>query len=124
MRTAYAMACAVIHARTVPTFQAVTRSDNFTGLGNVPAFTLRQRVGALNGNGAGWSGRLGLCTSCDSRINALSGSASKIELWMIAFDAGMLDAIGVLGAVGLRDISGYLLSEGSTINFALSLISG
>ena len=30
---------------------------------------------------------------------------------MVAFAAGMQDAIGVLGVVGLCDISGYLLSE-------------
>jgi len=58
--TCYAIACAAIQARTVPTFQAVTRSDNLHGLGNVPAFTLRHSVGAENGNGAGVSGRLGL----------------------------------------------------------------
>ena len=79
VRTAYAMACAVIHARTVPTFQAVTRSDNFTGLGNVPAFTLRHKVGALNGRGAGVSGLFGLWTNCASRIYALSGSESKTD---------------------------------------------
>ena len=75
----YAATCAVIHARTVPTFQAVTRSDSLIGLGNVPAFTMRQSVGAEKGRGAGVSGRLGLCTSCDSRMNALSGSASKTD---------------------------------------------
>ncbi len=89
------MACAVIQARTVPTFQAVTRSDNLMGAGNVPAFTLRHKVGAEKGRGAGVSGLLGLCTSWDSRMNALSGSASKTE-WLIGvFAAGMLDAIGV-----------------------------
>ena len=31
---------------------------------------------------------------------------------MVAFCAGMLDAIGLLGLAGLFDISGYLLSEG------------
>ena len=30
---------------------------------------------------------------------------------MVAFCAGMLDAIGVLGLVGLLDIKGYLLKE-------------
>jgi hypothetical protein len=73
------MACAVIHARTSLTFQQVTLSDNLMGLGNVPADTLRHNVGALNGNGAGCSGLLGLRTSCDSRMNALSGNASKTE---------------------------------------------
>jgi hypothetical protein len=92
--TSYAMACAVIHARTMPTFQAVTRSDNLIGLGNVPAATLRQSVGALNGKGAGLSGRFGLRTSCDSRTNALSGSASNIDAWMVCFCAGVPGAIG------------------------------
>ena len=54
-------------------FHAVTRADSLTGLGKEPAFTLRQRVGALKGSGAGVPGRLGLCTNCDSRMNALSG---------------------------------------------------
>ena len=53
------------------------RSDSLTGLGNVPAFTLRQSVGAENGSGAGRPGRLGLCTKCDSRMNALSGNSSN-----------------------------------------------
>jgi hypothetical protein len=109
------MACAVIHARTVPTFQAVTRSESLIGLGNVPAFTLRHSVGALNGRGAGVSGLLGLCTSCDSRINALSGSASKTEWLIDVLAVGMLDEIGALGVVGLLDILGYLMSEGPIV---------
>jgi hypothetical protein len=79
MASPYAMACAVIQARTSLTFQHVTLSDSLIGLGNVPAATLRHNVGALNGSGAGCSGRFGLCTSCDSRMNALSGSASKTD---------------------------------------------
>ena len=31
---------------------------------------------------------------------------------MVAFAAGMLDANGVLGRVGLLDMAGYLLKEG------------
>ena len=49
-------------------------------------------------------------------MNALSGSASKTDGWMVAFCAGMLDAIGVLGLVGLLDITGYLLKEGPMIS--------
>ena len=60
-----------------PTFHAVTRSDNLTGFGNVPPFTLRHSVGALKGSGAGLSGRLELWTNCDSRMKALSGNSSK-----------------------------------------------
>ena len=81
------------------------------GLGNVPAFTFRHKVGALNGKGAGVSGRWGLCTSWDSRINALSDRASNIEGFMGAFCAGMLDAIGALARAGLGDISVLLLSQ-------------
>ena len=73
------MACAVIHARTSLTFQHVKRSDNLMGLGKVPAATLRHKVGALNGSGAGCAGRLGLSTRCASRTNALSGSASNTD---------------------------------------------
>ena len=53
---------AAIHARTVPTFQAVTLSDSLCGRGKVPFFTLRHKVGAENGNGAGVV-VFGLCTS-------------------------------------------------------------
>ncbi len=106
-----ALVCAAIQARTAPTCQAVTRSDNLMGLGNVPAFTLRHSVGALKGRGAGVSGRDGLWTSWDSRMNALSDSASNIEGLMGAFCAGMLDAIGVLAGAGLGDISVLLLSQ-------------
>jgi hypothetical protein len=81
------------------------------GLGKVPAFTLRHKVGALKGRGAGVSGRDGLWTSWDSRMNALSDSASNIEGLMGAFCAGMLDAIGVLAGAGLGDISVLLLSQ-------------
>jgi hypothetical protein len=80
MATPYAAACAVIHALTSLTFQQVTLSDNLIGLGNVPAATLRHNVGALNGSGATTlSAFFGLRTSCDSRTNALSGSASKTD---------------------------------------------
>ena len=37
---------------------------------------------------------------------------------MVAFCAGMLDAIGVLGLVGLLDIAGYLLKEGSNVELS------
>lgn len=49
------------------------------GLGNVPAFTLRQSVGAEKGRGAGALGRFGFCTIVDTRMYALSASASNIE---------------------------------------------
>ena len=57
------MASAVIHARTVQTLQAITRSESFTGLGKVPALTLRHNVGAEKNHGAGFYGLLGLRTS-------------------------------------------------------------
>ena len=75
----HAETCAVIQARTSPTVKAVTRSESLMGLGNVPAFTLRHSVGAEKGRGSGVSGRLGLCTSCASRMKALSGRASKTD---------------------------------------------
>ena len=37
---------------------------------------------------------------------------------MVAFCAGMLDAIGVLGLVGLLDIGGHLLKEGSNVELS------
>jgi len=40
---------------------------------------------------------------------------------MVAFCAGKLDAIGVLGLVGLFDIGGYLLKEGSNVELSSSL---
>jgi hypothetical protein len=109
MAALYTVVCAVIQARTSPTRQAVTRSDNLCGAGNVPAFTLRHKVGAEKGRGAGVSGRLGLCTIFDSRMNALSGRASKTEVWMVALAAGMLDATGVLMGVILGDTVGNSL---------------
>jgi hypothetical protein len=90
------VACAANQARIEPTFQAVTRSDNFTGFGKLPFFTLRQSVGAENGSGAGLSGCLGLWTSCASRMNAPSGSASNDGIVGDEDCAGMHDAIGVL----------------------------
>ena len=53
---------------------------------------MRHSVGAENGNGAGCFGRFGLWTNCASRINALSGSASKMDGVMVGFCAGMLVA--------------------------------
>ena len=64
---------------TSETLHAVTLVESFTGLGKVPAATLRHNVAALNGRGAAYWGRLGSSTSCDSRINALSGSSSNID---------------------------------------------
>ncbi len=118
----YAAACAVIHSRTCETFQAVTLADNLQGAGNLPAFTMRQSVGAENGNGAtALSGFFGLRTSCDSRSHALSGSASNTDCVAVLVVATGASAVGLVGAlltvvVGLRfsvmvgDISGYLLS--------------
>jgi len=105
MATLYAVACAAIQARTVPTFQAVTRSDNLMGLGNVPFFTLRHSVGAENGKGAGLLGCLGLWTRCASRMYALSGRVSNDGIVGVVDCAGMLAAIGVLGLAGFSDIS-------------------
>ena len=87
-----------------PTFQAVTRSDNLTGLGNVPAFTLRHSVGAENGKGAGLSGCLGLWTSCVSRMNALSGRVSNDGIVGAGVCAGMAAASGVLADLGFTGI--------------------
>lgn len=115
MAIPYTAACAAIQARTAPTLNAVTRSDSFIGLGNVPAFTLRQSVGAEKGSGAGESGRFGLCTSCDSRMKALSGRASKTEWIIDALAAGMLNAIGVIGDVGLFGTVWNSLEEAPTI---------
>lgn len=76
-RGPHAASWAISQALTEPTFQAVTRSDSLIGFGKVPAFTLRHKVGALNGSGAVLVGRLALWTSCASRTYALSGSASN-----------------------------------------------
>ena len=40
---------------------------------------------------------------------------------MFAFCAGMLEAMGVLGLVGLLDITGYLLKEGSNVQLSRTL---
>jgi hypothetical protein len=64
-----------------PTRHAVTRFESFTGFGNVPSFTFLHSVGAEKGSGAGLSGHLGLCTNCDSRMKALSGSLSNEGIW-------------------------------------------
>lgn len=85
------------------------------GLGKVPAFTLRHSVGAEKGKGAGVSGLLGLCTSCASRMKALSGRASKTDWWMVVFCAGMLAAIGGLRPVGWGDIACLAVKEGSNV---------
>jgi len=59
-RGPHAASWAISQALTEPTFQAVTRSDSLIGFGKVPAFTLRHKVGALNGSGAVLVGRLTL----------------------------------------------------------------
>lgn len=51
-----AAACAAAQARTSATRHAVTRSDNLTGNGNVPALTLRHSVAALMGTWLSKSG--------------------------------------------------------------------
>ena len=43
---------------------------------------------------------------------------------MVAFCAGMLDAIGVLGLVGLLDIGKYLLKEGSNVELSSAVFRG
>ena len=97
--------CALIHSRTAPTFHAVTLTDNLNGLGKVPAATMRQSVGAENGNGAGVVGRLGLWTSCASRMNAPSGIKSNdgITAGDLGCCAGMGAAIADLTALGRID---------------------
>lgn len=77
----------------------------------MPAFTLRHKVGPEKGRGTGVSGRLGLCTSCDSRMNALSGRASKTEVWMGALAAGITGATDFLMGVILGDTVGNSLKE-------------
>lgn len=94
-----------IQARTAPTFQAVTLTESLMGFGKVPSFTLRQRVGALKGKGAGVLGRLGLWTSWDSRMNALSGKTSNTEGLRDIFSGKRLDALAGLDAMGLGDIA-------------------
>jgi len=51
--------CALIHSRISPTRHAVMRSPSFTGLGKVPALTLRQKVAGENGKGTRRFGYLG-----------------------------------------------------------------
>ena len=90
---------AVFIARHSPTIQAETLCDSFTGFGQVPFFTRRQSVGALNGKGAGVSGLFGLCTNCASRMNALSARASNEGMIDADLCAGMVDATSVLEAL-------------------------
>jgi hypothetical protein len=110
--------CALIHSRTAPTLHAVTLADNLYGFGKVPAATLRQSVGALNGRGAGMVGRLGLWTSCASRMNALSGITSNDGVAAVGF--GCFTGIGAAIAgdkiLGLCDISWRLLNPPDTNN--------
>jgi len=98
-----------------PTFCAETRGASLYGVGSVPSFTFRQYVGALNGHGAGMSGRLGLCTNWDSRTNALSGSRSKNDMPAPGLCVGMLAAIEILGVVSLVDTVGTSLRENPSI---------
>lgn len=81
------------------------RSDSLIGFGKVPALTLRQSVGAENGNGVGRSGRFGLCTRCDSRIKALSGSVSNDGITDVAVGGGAVMGVetGELIALVLDD---------------------
>lgn len=96
------MACADIHARTWPTCQAVTPALNLVGLGNLPALTMRQSVGAEKGRGAKeLAALLLLRTSWDSRSQALSGSASKNDLWTVAVGSETLGEKGVCDEVML-----------------------
>ena len=111
MTALHATDCEFIHARTCPTCQQVTRADNLVGAGNVPALTLRHNVGAENGSGAVLSGVDDLRTSCASRTNALSGSASNTDglglpvRVLIAFCAVVVDAVGLRFGVIVGDIS-------------------
>jgi hypothetical protein len=104
------MACDAIQARTSLTFQQVTRCESLNGCGNVPALTLRQRVGAENGKSAGRPGRFGLCTSCDSRMNALSAKSSNDGITLLDLDGGELACEASCFDLCVRDIFGYLLS--------------
>ncbi len=81
------------------------------GLGKVPAATLRHNVGALNGRGATTlSAFFELRTSCDSRTNPLSGSASKTDWWMVAFATiMMLAAIGDLRVVSFLETEAVVM---------------
>jgi hypothetical protein len=54
-----------IHSRTSSARQTVIRSDNLSGLGNSPAFTLRHSVALLKGITPG--------INCDWRTNPVSG---------------------------------------------------
>jgi hypothetical protein len=62
---------------TSATCHAVTRVESLTGFGKVPAATLRHKVAELKGKRAGYLGRLGSKTKCDSRRKALSGNSSN-----------------------------------------------
>ena len=66
---------------------------------------MRHSVGAENGNGAGVVGRLGLWTSCASRMKALSGIKSNDGITAVGFCGCnvMVAAIAVLAALGLID---------------------
>ena len=89
----YAVACAVIQARTCPACQAVTLALNLVGFGNLPSFTIRHSVGAENGRGAiALSVLLGLRTNCASRSHAESGSRSN---------TACVGAVCAVGAVAL-----------------------
>ena len=63
---AHAVACAVIQARTVPTFQAVTRSESLIGLGNVPDPPRHLVLGAFG---------------VDVVSNKLKATLAELEVW-------------------------------------------
>ena len=108
----YAMACAVIQARTCPACQAVTRALNLVGLGNLPSFTMRHSVGAENGKGAmAESGFFALRTSCASRSHAESGSRSNTAVVGAVVAVGNVAVGLVLNRVMLGVISGFLVKE-------------
>ena len=77
---------------------------------------MRQSVGAENGRGAmALSRLLGLRTSCASRSQALSGSASKIDVRMVTVAAVIRGVSGVLGAVIFCDIGCLRVDEGLNV---------
>ena len=81
------------------------------GRGNVPAFTLRHNVAALNGNGGVACGRLGLRTRSASRSKALSGRWSKTDGVMVGAAVLLVMAltVAVRGGVIFADITSVLL---------------
>jgi hypothetical protein len=115
--------CEFSQARTSPTRKAVIFAPSLIGWGKVPAFTLRHSVAPLKGSGAGRSGRLGLCTKHDSRMNALSGRVSNDGIPAVAVGIGAEMAPGIVDcfALGLRDIVCPHVIEGSTVELEARL---